>query len=191
MADLDIVKDTTQILLISKFGFMKIQPSHISELTALTELAKTTFLQSHGHCASEEEVASYVNENFTEVNFEKELGDANNVYHSLYLHDELVGYSKINLNYPFKAVTDASCAKMERLYLLDKTHGTGLGKAFFDFNIELTKAHQQSGVWLFVWVENHRAIRFYEKQGFEIVGEHDFRISDRHYNPNHQMLLKF
>ena len=170
---------------------MKIQPSHISELEELTKLAKTTFLQSHGHCASALEVASYVDENFTVENLEQELNDEENLYHSLYQDGELVGYSKLNLNYPYKAVKQKACAKMERLYLLDKTHGTGLGKAFFDFNVALAQYHKQTGIWLFVWVENYRAIRFYEKQGFQIVGQHDFRISDRHSNPNHQMLLTF
>jgi len=46
-------------------------------------------------------------------------------------------------------------------------------------------------MWLFVWTENHKAINFYKKAGFKIVGQHDFQISATHSNPNHQMLLTF
>lgn len=169
---------------------MKIIPSTLSELSELTALAKTTFLQSHGHCACASEVAAYVNENFTEENFRQELSDPHNLYFSAYHENILIGYSKIICDSPFKSVTDPHSCKMERLYVLDKMHGKGIGKELFDFNIALARKNKQSNVWLFVWVENKRAIRFYEKQDFVIVGEHDFRISDQHYNPNHQMRLE-
>jgi ribosomal protein S18 acetylase RimI-like enzyme len=50
-------------------------------------------------------------------------------------------------------------------------------------------AHLEAGVWLYVWKENHRAVAFYQKMGFEIVGEGLFKISETHYNPNHVMYL--
>ena len=39
--------------------------------------------------------------------------------------------------------------------------------------------------------ENGRAIRFYEKEGFQIVGEMDFVMSAEHTNPNWVMLLQY
>jgi ribosomal protein S18 acetylase RimI-like enzyme len=46
-------------------------------------------------------------------------------------------------------------------------------------------------MWLFVWKENQRAIHFYKKAGFHIIGSYDFRLTETHSNPNHQMLLKY
>ena len=73
----------------------------------------------------------------------------------------------------------------------DRFYGLNLGKELFDYNIEFSKKHNQLGMWLAVWVENERAIKFYTKMGFKIVGEYDFRISATHTNPNHIMFLPF
>jgi ribosomal protein S18 acetylase RimI-like enzyme len=35
-------------------------------------------------------------------------------------------------------------------------------------------------VWLGVWKENHRAIKFYERWGFEIFAEQEFILGNDH-----------
>lgn len=80
---------------------------------------------------------------------------------------------------------------MERIYLLKEFYGLQLGLELFQFNVNLSKSNGQKGMWLFVWKENKRAVNFYQKMGFKIIGEHDFRISPNHTNPNHQMLLLY
>jgi len=81
--------------------------------------------------------------------------------------------------------------KLERIYLLKSYYGMEAGKKLFDHNINLTKDQYQMGMWLHVWIENHRAIAFYLKQGFKIIGSHDFEVSPSHFNPNHVMYLKY
>jgi ribosomal protein S18 acetylase RimI-like enzyme len=75
--------------------------------------------------------------------------------------------------------------------LLKEYYDLSLGKALFNFNISLAKNNKQSGVWLAVWIENHRAISFYKKMGFKRVGNYDFKISENHSNPNHILYLEF
>ena len=58
-------------------------------------------------------------------------------------------------------------------------------------NVELSKKHGQLGIWLNVWVENQKAIRFYTKCGFKNVGSYDFKISENHTNPNHVLFLEY
>jgi ribosomal protein S18 acetylase RimI-like enzyme len=64
-----------------------------------------------------------------------------------------------------------------------------LGQQLLDFNINLIKENNQAGVWLFVWQENERAINFYIKNGFVVIGSFEYKISENHSNPNYQMLL--
>ena len=75
--------------------------------------------------------------------------------------------------------------------MLSDYHRLKLGLELFNFNVQLSKKHQQAGMWLFVWVENTKAIKFYNNFGFKIIGSHDFEISKTHSNPNHQMLLTY
>ena len=170
---------------------MEINPVTINELDAIVRLAKTTFRESHGHSAPEEDLEKYIERNFTRDNFRKEIEDPKNVFYLLRDNNEIIGYSKIIFNMPINAIEEPSITKLERIYFLEKFHGKGYAKQLFDFNVAVAKENKQKGIWLYVWVENNRAIEFYKKQGFEIVGRHDFKISERHVNPNHQLYLKF
>ena len=80
---------------------------------------------------------------------------------------------------------------MSRLYLLEEFYGLSLGKELFNFNIEFSKQNNQKGIWLAVWIENLRAIKFYIKMGFKKVGSFNYKISETHSNPNHILFLEF
>ncbi|NOQ75151.1 MAG: GNAT family N-acetyltransferase [Crocinitomix sp.] len=170
---------------------IRIEIPQLSDLAALTAVAIETFIQSHGHSASEKDVNNYLQANYTEEIFKSELNNPSNVYRVLFFENEMAGYSKISYNQAISAVNSTRICKLERIYVLEKFHGQGLGEELFNYNIALSKANGQIGIWLFTWIENKRAVRFYEKMGFEIVGSHDFRLSATHTNPNHQMYLAF
>ena len=157
----------------------------------LSEMAKITLLESHGNSATAEDMNHYVTKNYSEDVLKKELQDPGNIYHILYYNNKAAGYSKIILNSPYEKGSVKNMAKLERLYLLKEFYNLHLGVKLFEFNVNLIKESKQSGVWLTVWTENQRAINFYKKNGFEIIGSCDFKISETHSNPNHQMLLSF
>jgi len=157
----------------------------------LAPLAKEAFLTAHGHSASNADIANYVAANFSEAHFIEELSNPENQYYIIYHQNKMAGYSKITLNTPTESITGNKITYMSRLYLLKEFYGLNLGKELFHFNLEISKQHQQHGIWLAVWIENTRAINFYTKQGFQIVGKHDFRISETHSNPNHILYLEY
>lgn len=163
----------------------------VKDAKALAELAKNSFLPAHGHSAPKEDINAYILANFNEVNFVSELSDPKNFYYCIYYNNVLAGYSKITLNTPNKNIASENVTYLSRLYLLEEFYGLHLGKELFNFNIKFSKKQQQNGIWLAVWVENYRAISFYKKMGFTIVGSHDYKISETHSNPNHIMYLPF
>jgi ribosomal protein S18 acetylase RimI-like enzyme len=163
----------------------------ISDAKLLSKLSIDTFLPAHGHSAPKEDIDNYINQNFSEQNFIDELKDAKNEYYLIYVNSKIAGYSKIVFNQLQKNITPKNITYMSRLYLLKEFYGLALGKELFDFNINLCKQNNQSGIWLAVWVENQKGIKFYKKMGFESVDVFDFKISETHYNPNYIMYLDF
>ncbi len=157
----------------------------------LRELAITTFRESHGHSASKEDIDDYINAKFTLESIEAELSDESNVFHSVFVNEELAGYSKIIYNTPYENLTQPNSTKLERLYVLEKFHDLKIGKQLMDFNLNLARENAQSGIWLYVWTENHRAVRFYKKYGFQQIAETHFLISANHSNPNWILSLEF
>jgi len=165
--------------------------AEIKDSFLLATLAKQTFIESHGHSAGKEDVDHYIFEKYTKDIFEKELSDPSNNYYLIYYNDQLAGFSNIIYNDPYSNSDIENVAKLDRLYLLKEFYNLKLGLALFEFNISLAKKNNQLATWLYVWKENTRGVQFYLKADFRIIGSHDFKISETHSNPNHQMLLKF
>lgn len=165
--------------------------ANINDAGLLVRIGKTSFLESHGISAPKADIDAYVSLKFNLSTFLEELRDLNNHFFILYQHETAIGYSKIIYDYPHHAIPFKNVTKLERLYILKEFHHLKLGLELFNFNVQLSIKNHQQGMWLFVWTENERAINFYKKAGFQIIGRHDFKISETHYNPNHQMLLTY
>jgi diamine N-acetyltransferase len=170
---------------------ISIRKGNILDAFDLQKLAATTFQESHGHSASTQDIRTYIDSKFTLENLKAELNDAQNIFHFIYVEEKLAGYSKIILNAAYKNLTPKNSTKLERLYVLEKYHDLDIGKRLMDFNLHYSKTENQTGMWLYVWTENHRALRFYKKYNFQNIDETLFQISEQHSNPNWIMNLKY
>ncbi len=157
----------------------------------ISEIAKQSFIESHGHSASVEDVNAFRDKTYSYDAIKEELDDLKNIYHVVWHDKRPAGYSKIIFNFPYKESDQQNITKLERIYLLKAFYDLKLGRELLQFNINLAKQNAQAGMWLYTWKENQRAIEFYKKHGFVIIGSYDFRISENHSNPNHQMFLQF
>ncbi len=165
--------------------------STVHDAEELSRIARQSFIESHGHSASKEDITAYINSKFTFSAFEEELKNPNYIYHHVICDGQLIGYSKIVFNCESENIAQENITKLERLYLLQEFHSLKLGHALLEYNIQLAKRNHQKGMWLYVWKENTRAYHFYLKNGFKIIGEYDFKISANHSNPNYQLFLEF
>lgn len=168
-----------------------ISRASVSDAKIIKDIGTTSFLESHGMSASKEDIDAYVNLKFNEATFTKELSDPENYFFIIHHNDQPVGYSKIIFNFSHENINIENVTKLERLYVLKEFHNLKLGLELFNYNVKQSKNHNQNGIWLFVWTENIKAFNFYQKQGFQIIGMHQFKISETHYNPNYQMLLTY
>jgi len=167
---------------------LQILPFSLAEVESLAQLSRKTFIESHGHSADEKDILAYANLNFSIEKLSADLQDPRIFFNKVYVNDQLAGYSKLILNEPNAFTPVTPLAKFERLYLLKDFYGLGLGDSLLNHNIEIARLHTQKGLWLFVWTQNEKALRFYRKSGFKSIGKYDFKISDKHSNPNFVML---
>ncbi len=157
---------------------------HLAELATLAQL---TFIESHGHSAAAEDLEYYRQRSLSESFFDRDLQVVHHHYYLLRVDDALAGYSKLVLDTSHPEIPSPMVAKLERIYIRSEWHGSGVGRMLFNYNLNLAAEMGQKGIWLYVWKENLRALTFYGKQGFEILGHHDFEISPHHSNPNYLM----
>ncbi len=170
---------------------IEIVTATIKDAALIVKIGAQSFIESHGRSASEKDITNYVAGKFTIEQIESEFSNANAIFKLAIYNNETVGYSKLVLNCPNPAIEEQTVCKLERLYVVESHLDKKIGQPLFDLNIELAKAHQQKGIWLYVWTGNARALRFYEKQGFKIAAETSFKISETHSNPNYWLYLQF
>lgn len=168
-----------------------IRRAGLQDVQLLSMLGSKTFVESHGHSASEEIIQNYVNSRYKTEHFRCELEDELNIYSIIYFENEPAGYSKIIFNTPYEKGGESKVTKLELIYILKEYYDLGLGKQLLQYNDELARKLGQKGIWLNVWTENHRAINFYTKYGFRNIGSYYFKLSEQHSNPNHVMSLEF
>lgn len=170
---------------------IQITKANSSDSELIASIGKQSFLDSHGHSASKKDMDHFIAQYYTTSAIVKEFSDPLVHYHLINYNDKIVGFSKIVLNNSNANIDELNVTKLDRIYLLKEYHGLQLGSKLFNYTIQVSKKINQKGIWLFVWMENLKAVRFYTKLGFKIVGEYDYQISETHSNPNHIMYLMY
>jgi len=169
---------------------ISIRKAAVNDVKQLAIVSKKAFFIPHQHAIPKKIMDNYLKESFNEESLAKEVTQDNYEYHLIFYKDELAGFSKIILNKENEHIPHKNVTKMERLYLLEEFYGLGLGKKLFDFNVNLVKRNNQKGIWLYVWIKNYRALKFYEKVGFQKIALYDFPISDKETRPNDVLYLE-
>ena len=87
---------------------------------------------------------------------------------------EIVGYGVLVSNCRHEQIHADAQAEVRKFYVDPAYHGQGLAR---DLMSELLQAASPSElVWLSVFSENPRAIRFYERFGFHVIGTQDYWV---------------
>ncbi|MEL0651096.1 GNAT family N-acetyltransferase [Algibacter sp. TI.3.09] len=170
---------------------IKIEQATVKDAQLIAKVGRQTFLESHGHSASESDIKTFVDKAYQEQAIAEEFKNENVQYYIISFEGEIAGFSKIEINAISPWVNESAVTKLDRLYLLEAFHDKKLGVELFNYIIETSKQYNQKGIWLAVWVENLKAIKFYTKNEFKIVGDYDFKLSDTRTNPNHIMFKAY
>lgn len=157
---------------------MKIRKINIDDLEALRNLSIQTFKETFEEVNTEEDMQKYLDENLSIEKLKTELENPNSEFYFAENNDEILGYLKLNFKDAQTEKLEENHFEIERIYVLKTFLGQKIGQILFDKAIEIGREKNLEYVWLGVWEENHRAIKFYEKNGFEIFGKHDFTLGE-------------
>lgn len=157
----------------------------------LSAMGGKSFYESHHTSASAEDINEYIAKTYSVDRLRGELNDPKNIFIAAGTGGVIAGFAKIIPDALNPAINSPRPCKMERLYVLEDFLPLKIGQQLFDASLSRARELQQSGIWLNTWTGNPRAIRFYAKQGFSIIGETSFRISATHSNPNYLMWMPF
>ena len=157
---------------------MKIRKINIDDLEALRNLSIQTFMETFEEVNTEEDMQKYLDENLSIEKLKTELENVNSEFYFAENNGEILGYLKLNFKDAQTEKLEENHFEIERIYVLKAFLGQKIGQILFDKAIEIGREKNLEYVWLGVWEENHRAIKFYEKNGFKVFGKHKFVLGE-------------
>jgi len=141
---------------------------------ALATFAAAVFAETYATTALPADIAAHLATHFSAVRQGAEIADPARRTWLAEVDGTLAGYAQLRSGTPTPAgvVVGASgpVLELQRLYVGSPWHGRGVAQAL----MSTCMASASGGLWLNVYKANARAIAFYEKAGFRIVGEVTF-----------------
>ncbi len=144
----------------------------------LSVLATVSFYEAYFEQDTPTDIANYITESFSIGLIESELADPLISYHVAYLNEKAVGYAKLARGSSAEGVEDGRGIEIKRIYTLERVWGKGVGDRLLQHCKTVAKQSGAEYVWLGVWEENARALRFYAKHEFYRVGTVTFPYGD-------------
>jgi ribosomal protein S18 acetylase RimI-like enzyme len=155
-----------------------IQKITINKVEALQAISRLTFYETFAAVNSEENMSRYLENNLSLVRLREELSNPYSEFYFASLENEVIGYLKINFELAQNELKTANSIEIERIYVLKEFHGKNTGQLLLENAFQIAKEKGNENVWLGVWEENKRAIRFYQKFGFEEFDKHIFMLGE-------------
>lgn len=156
---------------------MNIREANTKDLPVLQAIARKTFYETYASMNTAENMSKYLNEDLGTEKLRAELGVSTSKFFLFEKDNTVLAYTKLTLHNcsAWKLQTESGL-EIERIYVDAGYQGKGIGKALLMHAEEVARNFLCNYIWLGVWQENEKAIKFYTQHKFEIVGRHIFKL---------------
>ena len=148
----------------------------VADVSMLRDIGITTFTETFADSNSANDMEHYLADRFSEEQLTRELSNPESFFYVAEIDGQAVGYIKLNTGSAQTELQAADALEIERIYVLSTHHGCGIGQDLYQRALGIAADRKARYIWLGVWEHNHRALRFYEKNGFIAFGTHVFKL---------------
>jgi diamine N-acetyltransferase len=142
----------------------------------LADLGARAFRDTFGPDNSEADMANYLATAFGPGVQARELEDEHSTFLIAQVGGSTAGYARLQFGDSPPCVGGGRPVEIARFYADRPWIGHGVGVALMRASLDLAAGKACDIVWLDVWEKNPRAIAFYEKWGFAVVGNQAFQL---------------
>lgn len=160
---------------------LTIQKASLKDLPTLLYLAQETFREKWTPIDGTELVEGYIRQNMQISHFQNALQNPAISFWLAFWQDKPCGYLKIIKDAIPENYTHLGkkFLQIEKLYLFSFAQRLKIGSELMKIALEIAQKENFDVIWLGVWSKNEQAIRFYEKFGFQKVGDWIFVMGDK------------
>jgi len=152
----------------------------LTDALRLSILLKVVYIQVYGVDGVTIEFANFITKKFAPNEIERKIIKEPDSLWVAYTNGNPIGIAEI-LFCSRCPIRKTEVAELGKLYVLEHFHGKGVGLALLNRvqNHIINKGFAELN--LEVYIQNERAITFYKKLGFRILGEVDFLMEHNTY----------
>jgi diamine N-acetyltransferase len=147
-----------------------------ADAARLAAFAATAFADTFAEHNRPADMAAYVAAAFGEPMQHAELTDPHCTVFLAERDGEIAGYAMLREGPPPACVHDPSAIEIARLYAAQRWIGAGIGALLMQRCLVEGASRGRRTIWLGVWERNVRAIGFYQRWHFSIVGSQPFQL---------------
>ncbi len=146
------------------------------DAAALAELAARTFTEAFAADNTPDDLQAHLESSYGVVQQSQELSDPNEITLLAFAGDHLIAFAQVRRKAPPECVTQAQAIEVHRFYVDRVAHGKGMAQLLMAAVKSAANDFDAKHLWLSAWERNPRAVAFYAKMGFEIVGSANFVV---------------
>ena len=152
----------------------RIRRAESADVDDIAELGARTFAAAFGADNRPEDMRAYLSSSFGRDTIAAELADPAATFLLAEDGGELVGYAVLKRGRAPAALCGARAVEIARLYAATGRTGMGYGSALMAACLDHARREGLRCIWLGVWERNVRAIAFYRRWQFEVIGSQKF-----------------
>jgi len=149
---------------------VRIRPATGADAAALAALAARTFRETYTGLHDPGELAAYLARAFGPERQAAELADPASPYLLAEADGALVGFAWLRFGPSPACAALPDPVEIARFYVAREWHGRGVAQALMAAALAEARRRGARSAWLGVWQQNARAIAFYRKAGFTVIG---------------------
>lgn len=157
---------------------IKLIKASIKDIETLQQIGRKTFFETFASSNTEADMKKYLDNHFSQEKLSMEVSHQESLFYIAWDDQNPIGYLKVNTGQAQTELQDDISLEIERIYVLSSYHGKKVGQLLYEKALETALLLKKSSIWLGVWEENPRAIKFYAKNGFVAFDQHIFKMGD-------------
>lgn len=144
----------------------------------LAHLSRQVFVSTYGAAIPADILKRYLDRAFNPQTLATDLSDSTSTCWGAWQAGRLIGFSRLSTTQPPDCLTSTASLELAKLYVATEYHGRGVAAELLSNTLSEAGRRGHSTLWLYVWDQNQRAIAFYKKWNFNVVGSVDLYFED-------------
>lgn len=159
-----------------------IRIASLADVDSICKLGRDSLRDAYGDMSENDplEMEVHIQENFQPELIKESLLKPQVIYFLIEINNIAAGYAKLIRNINEEKTEVPQSILLDKIYLLKPFYGQNLGQRLLDHCLSISQKEGFTEMWLVVWELNKRAVRFYEKNGFQITGKTLFKFGSKY-----------